>query len=65
MPQLKTCYGIADKPYSTKRQHMDDSTCNAALTVRHTLVHLHQSLNISTNNMWKEETFGQKLPRAV
>jgi len=38
---------------------------DAALTVRHTLVRLHQSLNISTNNMLKEETFGQKLPRAV
>ena len=30
---------------------------DAALTVTHTLVHLCQSLNISTNNMSKEERF--------
>ena len=65
MPQLKTCYGIADITYTKKLQHMDNSTYDAALTVRHTLVHLHQSLNISTNNTWKEETFSQKLPRAI
>ena len=35
---------------------------NAALTVTHTLVHLHHSLNISTNNTSKEERF-RNFPR--
>ena len=41
---------------------MDDSTYDIAMKVTHILVHLPQSLNISTNNTSKEERF-RNFPR--